>query len=175
MKTRGEAGVDFTHQGLGRRPVDATIGDTDAVAEFIFGLGERLAAGPEVTLDHGAHDGAITGGDLRQKCAHHLGLQLGFLGGVVMGAIDQDRLRQSGFSEEGFGLGDVGGGVVGAAGAAAQDDVAVWVTTGINGSGGAVEIDAEKRLGLAGGFDGIDGGLEGAVGAVFKADGHRQA
>ena len=174
MEARGEGGVDFADEVFGGHPVDAAVGNAHTVAEIFLGLGEGLAAGAEVTLDHRAHQGAITGGDLREEDAHDLGLELGFFGGIIVRAIDEDGLGQASFGEEGLGLGEVGGRVVGAGGAAAEDDVAMGITAGDDGGGGAVEVDTEESLRLAGGFDGVDGGLERAISAVLKTNGHRE-
>jgi hypothetical protein len=56
-----------------------------------------------------------------------------------------------------------------------QDDVAVRVAAGDDGGGLAIQIDAEKSLGLGGGLDGIDCRREGAVGAILEAQGHGEA
>ncbi len=92
-----------------------------------------------------------------------------------MRAVDEDGFGEVGFGEELLGLGDVGGRVVGAGGAAAKDDVAIGIAAGDDGGGGAVEVDAEEGLGLGGGLDGVDRGGDGAVGAVFETERHREA
>ena len=92
-----------------------------------------------------------------------------------MRTIDEDRLGEICLGQEGLGLGDVRGRVVGARGAAAEDDVAVGIAARDDGGRGAVEVDAEKGLRLAGGPDGVDGGLQGTVGAVLETERHREA
>src|SRR5438105_4345658 len=87
---RGEGGVNLAHHGVSGGPVDAGIGDAHAIAETGLWLGEGLAAPTKVALDHGAHDGAVAGGYLGEELAHDVGLELRFLGGIVMRAIDED-------------------------------------------------------------------------------------
>jgi hypothetical protein len=90
--------------------------------------------------------------------AHDLGLALGFLGGIVVRAVDQDGLRQARLGEQLLGLRDVGRRIIRTGRAAAEDDVAVGIAAGDDGGGGAVEVDAEEGLGLRGGLDGVDRG-----------------
>ena len=111
----------------------------------------------------------------REQLAHDLGLALGLLGGVVVRAVDEDGLGQAGLGEELLGLRDVRGRIVRAGGAAAEDDVAVGIAARDDGGGGAVEVDAEKRVRLRGGLDGVDRGGDGAVGAVLETERHREA
>ena len=47
--------MDFTHQSLSRRPVDARIGDRNAVAQCLARI-ERLAAPLQIGFDHHAGD-----------------------------------------------------------------------------------------------------------------------
>jgi len=103
------------------------------------------------------------------------GCSSGFFAELSWEQSTRDGLRQASFGEKCLGLGDMGRRVVRAGGATTEDDVAVGVAAGDDGGGGAFDIDAEERLRLAGGFDGVDGGLEGAVGAVFEAERHREA
>ena len=167
--------MDLADEGRGGGPVDATVGDAHAVAQGVLGLGEGLVAGGEVALQHRTHDGAVAGGGLNEEGAKDVGLQFGFLGRVVVRAIDEDGGREAGAGELFFGLDDVRGRVIGAAGPAAQHDVAVGVATGHDHGGCAVEVDAKESLRLGGGLDGVEGGFQGAVGAVFKAERHRES
>ena len=91
-----------------------------------------------------------------------------------MRAVDEDGFGEAGFGEELLGLCDVRGRVVGAVGAAAEDDVTVGIAARDDGGGGTVEIDAEESLGGGGGLDGVDRGRDGAVGAVFETERHRE-
>ena len=166
--------MDFADERFGGWPVDAGVGDGDAVAQVFFRLGEGLVAGAEVAFDHGAHDAVVAADDLREDLADDVRLALGFFGGVVVRAVDQDGFGEPGFGEELLGLGDVRGRVVGTGGAAAENDVTIGIAAGDDGGGGAVEIDAEKSLGLGGGLDGVDGGGDGTIGAVFETERHRQ-
>ena len=166
--------MDFADEGFRRRPVDARVGDGDAVAQVFFRLGEGLVAGAEVAFDHGAHDAVVAADDLCEDLADDFGLALGLFRGVVVRAVDQDGFGEPGFGEELLGLGDVRGRVVRAGGAAAENDVAIGIAAGDDGGGGAVEIDTEKSLGLGGGLDGVDGGGDGTVGAVLETERHRQ-
>lgn len=88
-------------------------------------MGEGLVAGLEVTFDHGADDRGVAGGDLLHDRFEYFGLYLRVLGGICVGAIDQDGGNQAGLTEDRFGLSDMLGGIVGTSGAATQDDVAV--------------------------------------------------
>ena len=171
---RGEGGVGFADCGFGVVPADAAVGDGNSVLEVCFGLGEGLVAGVEVALDHGADDGFV-GEALAHDFFEDSGLTTGFLGAVGVVAVDHDGGFESGI-EEGFaGFGDVLGGIVGAFGSASEYDVAVGVAFGGDGAGLSGVVDPEKGLFLAGGFDGVDGDGESAVGAVFEAEGHREA
>lgn len=167
--------MDLADEGFGRGPVDAGVGDGDAVAKVFTRLREGLVTGAEVALDHGAHDAVVAGDDLVEDGADDLGLAVGLLRGIIVRAVDEDAFREVCLGEELFGLGDVDGRVVGAGVAAAEDDVAVGVAARDDGGRGAIEVDAEEGLGLGGGFDGVDGGGDGAIGAVFEAEGHGEA
>ncbi len=170
---RGEGGVGFADRGFGFVPADAAVGDGNSVLEVCFGLGEGLVAGVEVALDHGADHGII-GEALAHDFFEDGGLTAGFFGAVGVVAVDHDGGFESGIEECFAGFGDVLGGIVGAAGTAAEDDVAVGVALGGDGVGLSGVVDPEKGLFLAGGFDGVDGDGESAVGAVFEAEGHRE-
>ncbi|MEN9635858.1 MAG: hypothetical protein RL077_4262 [Verrucomicrobiota bacterium] len=50
--------------------------------------------------------------------------------------------------------------------------MAVAIAAGHDGGGVPIEVDAEKGLGLRGRLDGVDRGVEGAVGAVLETEGH---
>lgn len=168
---RGEGGVGFADCGFGVVPADAAVGDGNSVLEVCLGLGEGLIAGVEVALDHGADDGFV-GEALAHDFFEDSGLTTGFLGAVGVVAVDHDGGFESGI-EEGFaGFGDVLGGIVGTVGTASEYDVTVGVALGGDGVGLSGVVDPEKGLFLAGGFDGVDGDGESAVGAVFEAEGH---
>ena len=160
---------------LGGRPIDAGIGDGNAIVEARPRLGERLAAGEEVALDHGSHDRGVASGDLVEHGAEHLWLALGLPGGIAVTAIHHDGLGQPGFLQQALGLPDVSGAVIGAGGPAAQHDMAIGIAARHDGGSDAVMTDAEKSLGLRRRTDGVDGGLQAAVGAVLEAERHRQA
>ena len=53
--------------------------------------------------------------------------------------------------------------------------MAVGIAAGDDGGGRSVHADAQESLGLGGGPDGVDGGLEVAIGAVLESEGHRKA
>ena len=167
--------MELADELFGRGPIDAAVGDAHAVAEIFLRHGEGLAAAAEVALDHGAHNRSAASGDLGEEGAEDVGLELRFFRGVVVRAVDEDRLGQIGLGEERFGLRDVRRRIVRPSGTAAQDDMAVGVAASDDGGGGTTEVDAEEGLGLRGGFDGVDGGGEGAVGAVLEAERHREA
>lgn len=156
---------------LGLVPADAAVGYGNAVLQGFFWLGEGLVARLEVALDHGADDGFV-GEALAHDFFEDGGLTTGFLGAVGVVAVDHDGGFESGI-EEGFaGFGDVLGGIVGTVGTASEYDVTVGVALGGDGVGLSGVVDPEKGLFLAGGFDGVNGDGESAVGAVFEAEGH---
>lgn len=87
--------MDFAHEMGGGGPVDAAIGNTDAVAKLVLGLGERLATGAEVALDHRTHDGRVAGGNLDEEVSHDVGLALWMFRGVIVRAVDEDGFRET--------------------------------------------------------------------------------
>jgi len=95
--------MNFAYHLFGGGPVDAAIGDRDAVFELVERLREGLVAGPEVALDHRTHNRGVARRDLAEQSLHDLRLKLGFLGRVVVGAVDENRLRQAGLGKELFG------------------------------------------------------------------------
>lgn len=167
--------MDFADEGFGGGPIDAAIGDRDAIAKVFLGLREGLAACFEIALDHRAHDGAVTRGDLGEDLAHDLGLAFGLLGGVVVGAVNKDGFVEPGLFELGLGVGDVRRVEIGSSRSAPQDDVAGGITSRDHGRGRAIEIDSEESLGLSGGLNRVECGFEGAVGAVLETERHGQA
>ena len=173
-KKRREVGVAFAEHGFGGFPVDAAVGDGDAVFEVFDGLGEGLVAEVEVTFDHCADDAGIN-----QTLAYDFGedfrLATGVFGAIGVAAVRHDGGDQAGLGQFFAGLGDIVGPVVGAVGTAAQHDVAVGVAFGRKGVGAALIVDAEKSLWLAGGFDRVDRHVEATVGAVFEAERHGEA
>ena len=80
-----ECGVQVADEFLRRRPVDARIGDGDAVAKFLLRLREGLVSGLEITLKHRAHDRRVARGNLGEQLAHDVWLTLGLERPVVMG------------------------------------------------------------------------------------------
>src|ERR1700722_252713 len=69
-ETARKGRMDLAHKGLRGLPVDAAVGDRDAAAQLADRLGERLAAGPQVALDHGPHDRRVAVADLLEERAH---------------------------------------------------------------------------------------------------------
>lgn len=51
--------MHFQQGAFGGVPVDAGVGDRDAVFEFCVVFGDGLAAGVDVALHHQADDGSI--------------------------------------------------------------------------------------------------------------------
>ena len=148
--------MGFTDERLRGVPIDAGIGNRDAIAQLGDGLGEWLAAGAQVAFDHRSDEALRAAVHLRNKGTKDLRLALRVLGGIVVGTVDEDRGREAGLGEERFRLPDMIGREVGAGGTAAQDDVAIRVAIGGDGRGAALQIDAEEGLCLPGGLDRVD-------------------
>lgn len=147
-------------EGDGGIPVDAGVGDGDAVFEIIFLLGEGLVTGEEVAFEHEGFDAGVTLFDLFDDGVEDGDLFEVFFVAVVVAAVDHDGgLEVVGFEFffdglDGFGV------VVGFFESAAEDDVAVGVAVGDDVGGAAVVVDAHEGLGVLGGEDGVDGGFD---------------
>jgi len=129
---------------LGCRPVDAGVGDRNAVAKLRT-FGEGRVASFEVGFDHCADDGAVAFDDLVDDVAEHQGLARGVFAGVAVGAVDHDGARELGALELLLGEGD-GDGVVVGRGAAAKNDVGVLVALGVGERAAAFGVDAEEGV-----------------------------
>lgn len=125
----------------------------------------------DVALNHDTHDGRLAGGNLLRQSGGHLGLVLVVLLGVPVAAVDHQTGLHALGVELGLGLGDALGVVVGALLAAAQDDEAVGVADGADNGDDTGLGDGEEVVGVLDRADGVDGDVEGAVGAVLEADG----
>lgn len=165
-------GVD---EGDGGFPVDAGVGDGDAVFEIFFLLGEGLVAGVDVAFEHEGFDVGVTFLDLFEDGVEDGDLFEVFFVAVVVAAVDHDGgLEVVGFEFffdglDGFGV------VVGFVDAAAEDDVAVGVAVGDDIGSAAFVVDAHEGLRVLSGEDGVDGGFDRAVGCIFKAEWHGEA
>ncbi len=78
-------------------PVDAGIGDGDAVAHLALGLLAGLVALEQVGFEHDADDGAVALLDLVDDVVGHLGLQTMILAGVAVAAIHHQAGQQARF------------------------------------------------------------------------------
>ena len=90
LELRCERGVKFVDELFCSGPVDAAIGDGNAVTKFLLGLRKRLVPDLEVALEHCPHDGRVAGDDLRDERADHLGLALRLLCRVVVRTVDEN-------------------------------------------------------------------------------------
>ena len=75
---------------LGGGPVDALVGDGDAVAQLGEVVADRLVAGFEVALDHQGADAAVAAGNLLAGVDQDLLLPFVVLEGVGVAAVDHD-------------------------------------------------------------------------------------
>lgn len=166
--------MGLSDHGLGGVPVDATIGDGNAIFEICHRLGECLTAVVEIALHHRADD---TGVDeaLAYDLSENFRLAAGVLAAVGVAAIRHDGGDEACCCQLVAGHCNLVGAEVRAMRAAAQYDVAIRITLGGQCAGLALIVDAEESLWLAGRFDCVDRDVEVAVGAVFEAERHGQA
>ena len=92
-----------------------------------------------------------------------------------MGSVDHDPLRQAGGMQHRERPLDALDAVVGSAAATAQDDMAVRVAGRVQDRRRAAVIDAREGMRHRRGAHRVDRNLDVAVGAVLKADRHREA
>ncbi len=121
-----------------------------------------------MALHHDAEHRLAAGTQLTGHVLGHQHLVLELLAAVGVAEVDHHLLRQTGLVQPLHHFVHVGGAVVRLT-AAAQDDVTVRVAPGRDDGGVAVLGHREEVVRRAGSADGIDGHLDGAVGAVLEA------
>ena len=161
--------MGFTKRPFGGFPVDALVGDGDAVPDLIKILGNRLIAGLQETFYHHPGNGTVPRHDLVDDVFQDQRLLLVVFLGIAVAAVDHDGRNEVVPGQHFLGIPDVVRIVVGLL-PPAQDDVNVGVAGGLDDGGEPVTVDAEEGVGVERRNHGIDGDLEVAVGAVFEAD-----
>ena len=149
----------FAEDAFGGGPVEAGVGDADAVFEF-GAVGDGLVAFFEVAFDHEADEGFVAAGALFDDDAGDFLLLAMLFVGVGVAAIDHEDGILSAFLEGGDGFGDAFGIVIGAGASAAKNYVAEGISFGADDGGEAVLIDTEKTMRGAGGVHGVERDLE---------------
>src|SRR2546427_9492621 len=154
-------------------PAHAGVGDALAVAQRGW-VAQLLAAVDEKALHHDAEDRSLAVRDLLGDVVRGERLTAIVLVAVAVARVDHEPRRQAGVHESRGGLLHAHRVVVGAAGAAAQDDVAIGVAARGHDRAEPLLGHAEELMRVRGGAYGVDGDLDAAVGPVLEADGHRE-
>src|SRR5690606_21045822 len=121
------ARVGVAQGAFGGFPIDAGVGDADAVFEGRTVGGYVLSPGAAVAFEHCADDGGGLVEALENDVTQDLFLKFVLLIAVGMAAVDQEPRREPGLAQLFLGGGDVHGVVVRSVAAAAQDDVTGFV------------------------------------------------
>ncbi len=127
-------------------PVDAGIGDRDAVLQFRQILGNRLTTPVQMALDHQADDRLVAFQNLVGDVFHHQRLQGRVLVGVGVAAIDHDVGANAGLVQRLLAECNADRIIVGLAIAAAQHDVAIGVALGGHDRHAAFLVDAQEAM-----------------------------
>ena len=127
-----------------------------------------------MALDHRTHDASVAAGDLAGHVFADADLFVVLFAAVGVAEVDHDLRHQARLLN---GLGsdvDALGVVIGSA-AAAQDDVRVLVTAGVEDGGLAVFGERHEDVRPGGGVHRVDGYFDRAIGRVLEAHWARQA
>ena len=112
---------------MGFVPIDAAIGDALSIDEWLAWY-EFLRSRDQIALDHDAEDAAVSRGNLCGDIAAHEALTSVVLVAVGVAAVDHDARGDAGTLHERCSFGNARCDVVHRIAAAAEDDVAIWVT-----------------------------------------------
>src|SRR5690349_19218845 len=150
----------FAEDALSGGPVEAGVGNADAVFEFGAVFGNGLVAFLEIAFEHETDERLVAFGPLGDDAVGNLLLHAMLLQGIRVATIDHEDGVLAGFLEGSDSRGNAGGVVVGAGAAAAEDDVAERISLGADDRGKAVLVNAEKTVRGAGGVHRVEGDLE---------------
>ncbi|MNO78373.1 hypothetical protein D3C76_695090 [compost metagenome] len=128
-----------------------------------------------MTFDHHADQRAIALQALFQHVVEHGGLAQWIFAAVGVAAVDHDPGRDLQSGQVAVDAGDAGAVVVRSVMTAAQHQVGVDVTRGLDDRGMALAVDTEMAMWMGGRAHGVTGHADTAVGAVLEAYRHAQA
>src|SRR5690606_7710662 len=160
------------HGGI---PVDAGIGNGNAVFQLGQILVDCLAPPTDMTFHHQADDGAVTFRDLVGNVVHYQRLEGRVLVGVGVAAVNHDVGLDAGLFQLLLAQRDADRVVVGLAVAATQHHVTIAVAAGRHDGHLALVVDTHETVRAGGGLQGVDRHAEVAVGTVLEADRGGQA